>query len=102
LAEGVLVGEDGQEEWGLQFGSGRGGQNPAPPRLIQPGERVYIVSHGYLRGYAPLVRIEENAVGFELIRRGGAVAVTLRGPDGNPAPMAGFQGVRYRRWERKE
>lgn len=61
-------------------------------------ERVYIVAHGKLRGYAPLVAIEKRcrlrpAVGC-LLRRGGAQAVTIQ------APIRGFQGWRYRWWER--
>lgn len=44
---------------------------------IQPGERVYIVAHGALRGYAPLVRIERSCKLAPsracLVRRGDAV-----------------------------
>ena len=68
--------------------------------LIKPGERVYIVAHGKLRGYAPLVEVEPfstcfggNGHGYALVRRGDAVAVTI------DEPIRGFQGFRYRWWE---
>jgi len=35
---------------------------------IDPGERVYIVAHRKLRGYAPLVSLGDGA----LVRKGGA------------------------------
>ncbi len=62
---------------------------------IRPGERVYIVAHGRLRGYAPLVRVDPNGVGAAgaLIRHGGGVALTIH------EPIRGFQGWRYRWWE---
>ena len=64
---------------------------------IKAGERVYIVAHGKLRGYAPLVRIESSCVLNPrmscLVRRGGAVAITI------PEPIRGFQGWRYRWWK---
>jgi hypothetical protein len=67
---------------------------------IQIGSRVYIVAHGRLRGYAPLVAIERRcrlrpSVGC-LVRRGGAVAITIG------RPIRGFRGFRYRWWEREE
>ena len=65
---------------------------------ITRGERVYVVAHGKLRGYAPLVEVEwicgmrdDRAC---LMRYDGAVAVTI------PEPIRGFQGYRYRWWER--
>ncbi len=95
------------EEW-LDEGSLAGGpdsevysafhfwlQRPLP--RIQPGERVYIVAHGRLRGYAPLVHVEQRcrlrpSVGC-LMRTGGAVAVTI------DRPIRGFRGWQYRDWE---
>ena len=66
---------------------------------IQPGERVYIVAHGKLRGYAPLVGVEKVCTLRSdrscLMREGGAVAVTI------PEPIIGFMGCRYRWWERE-
>jgi hypothetical protein len=65
---------------------------------IQPGERVYVVAHGSLRGYAPLVRVERSCTLWRsracLVREGGAVAVTI------PEAIRGFQGWRYRWWGR--
>ncbi len=65
----------------------------SPPR-IAPGERVYVVAHGQLRGYAPLVALEVGTRGYILVRRGNAVAITI------PEPIRGFRGCRYRWWER--
>lgn len=62
---------------------------------IEPGERVYVVAHGKVRGYAPLVDIETGGRFWSLIRAGGAVALTT------PETVRGFQGWRYRWWERE-
>ena len=64
-----------------------------PLPLIEPGERVYVVAHGRLRGYAPLVRA---VPGSGLVRGGGAVACTIAGP------IRGFRGWRYRFWQRED
>lgn len=87
VAEGDLPGEawSGQDSHFYMGG--------APP-VIKPGERVYVVCEGKLRGYAPLVRVERYDRSYALVRRGGAVAVTI------PEPVRGFQGFRYRWWER--
>lgn len=70
-----------------------GNRNPN----IQPGERVYIVAHGKLRGYAPLIGVERRCELNEsagcLMRDGDAVAVTI------PESIRGFQGWRYRWWD---
>lgn len=75
-----------------------------PRPQIAPGDRVYIVCCGLLRGYAPLVELTWDGklfgnkaprwgrLGF--VRRGDAVAVTL------PAGVTGFMGWRYRWWDR--
>lgn len=67
---------------------------------IAKGDRVYIVAHGKLRGYAPLIRIEGvcrlNGNRSCFVRNGGAEAVTI------DEPIRGFQGWRYRWWERDE
>ncbi|MCC6315999.1 MAG: hypothetical protein IT337_18520 [Thermomicrobiales bacterium] len=63
---------------------------------IKPGERVYIVAHGKLRGYAPLTRVMAQGGRFALCRAGGAVACTI------PEPIPGFRGVRYRWWDRSD
>jgi len=82
------------QEWGFFLG----GPKPA----IARGERVYIVSHGRLRGYSPLTRLtdERTRAGqakshrFALCREGGAVAVTI------PDRIPGFRGWRKRWWDR--
>ena len=68
---------------------------------IKPGERVYIVAHGKLRGYAPLTRLVFEGpqaglgrIGF--VRRAEAVAVTIA------TPIRGFRGFRYRWWDRND
>jgi hypothetical protein len=65
---------------------------------MSPGERVYIVAHNRLRGYAPLVQIERRCSMRPsvscLMRYGDAVAVTI------PETIRGFQGFRYRWWDR--
>jgi hypothetical protein len=87
---------------GLEYGFVVGGR---PPK-IERGERVYIVAHGLLRGYAPLQSIGAGerfggpSGSHALIRRGGAVAVTLQSHDGLRIPVRGFQGFRYRWWDR--
>jgi hypothetical protein len=86
----------GDFEYGFVIGA-----RPVP--RIEPGERVYIVAHGHVRGYAPLSHIEPSAVRFgggpgrwALVRRGAAVACTI------PEPVRGFQGWRYRWWKRAD
>lgn len=85
IREGDAAGtpESGQD-WHFYLG----GPRPA----IQPGDRVYVVYNGKLRGYAPLVRIERDGWRFALVRRGGAVAVTI------DEPIRGFRGWHYRWW----
>lgn len=65
---------------------------------IKPGERVYVVAHDRLRGYAPLIRIRTLGGGrgfprVALIRGGGAVACTI------DEKIPGFRGYRYRWWK---
>ena len=102
----VTVPKDRWADWisegdlpGQIWGSGDAGSDgwydfylggPLPD--IKPGDRVYIVAHGRLRGYAPLVRVDRRE--RSLVRQGGAVAVTI------PEPIRGFQGWRYRWWDR--
>jgi hypothetical protein len=62
---------------------------------IFPGERVYIVYNGVLRGYSPLVKVEVFFDGtVALVRAGDAVAVTIK------ELIRGFRGYRYRWWNR--
>lgn len=63
---------------------------------IAPGERVYVVCEGKLRGYAPLVELIAEGRCLTFMRGGGAVAVTIQ------APITGFRGWRYRWWERAD
>ena len=93
IAEGDLPGEEA--EYASHFWIST--KSPLP--RIKRGERVYIVAHGKLRGYAPLEQIEPTCRLRQssscLLRHGGAVAVTI------PEPIRGFQGWRYRWWERE-
>lgn len=70
---------------------------PNMPAIV-PGERVYVVAHGRIRGYAPLIGTERECRLWTaracLMRDGGAVAVTIA------EPVRGFQGWRYRWWDR--
>ena len=60
---------------------------------IKPGERFYVVAHGKLRGWAPVVRVENDGRGaYAIVRRGGAVAMTIS------KPIPGFRGLRRRWW----
>jgi hypothetical protein len=73
---------------------------PRPPPVMAAGERVYVVAHGALRGYAPLFRVERYCSLSPgracLLRIGGAVAVSI------PQPITGFRGWRYRWWDRAD
>lgn len=89
ISEGDAAGEPWSgQEWDFYLGGN--------PPVIKPGERVYIVCNGKLRGYAPLVRIENNPNGgYSLVRRGDATAITI------DEIVTGFRGFRYRWWERE-
>lgn len=88
ICEGDAAGDPSTgEEWGFFLG----GRAPK----IEKGERVYIVAHGKLRGFAPLTRVAPTDRGFALCREAGAVAVTIE------ESIRGFQGWRYRWWERE-
>lgn len=89
IDEGDLPGE---EETGDEYGFFLAGPRPD----IKPGERVYIVAHGKVRGYAPLTRIMPWGNGFALCRKSDAVACTI------PTPVRGFRGWQYRFWDRAD
>jgi hypothetical protein len=93
-AEWILEGDLPGEDWsGREYVYWTSGARPG----IEPDERVYIVAHGKLRGYAPLVALEvTNKYQVRFIRNTGAVAVTI-----TPA-IAGFRGWRYRWWPRED
>jgi hypothetical protein len=93
LGEGDLPGDPPSDyEFHWMFGG------PMPD--IRPGERVYIVAFGRLRGYAPLYYVEESCQLDRrrhcLVRLGGAQAVTI------DEPIPGFRGWRYRFWNRDQ
>lgn len=89
IAEGSLPGAPEDDEFFFWI-------NAVSLPKIERGERVYIVAHGRLRGFAPLTRIFRDACGAALCRKGGAVAATI------DEPIRGFQGWRYRWWEREQ
>lgn len=87
-AEGDPAGSSSSgEEWGFYLGRSR------PP--IRPGERLYIVAHDRVRGYAPVTRVDKVGERWAVGRRGDAVAVTI------PKFVVGFRGWRERWWDRK-
>jgi hypothetical protein len=87
IAEGDAAGEpETGEEWGFHLGG------PRPD--AGPGDRLYVVAHGRLRGWAPVTRLAATDHGWAICRRGGAVACTIR------EPIPGFRGWRRRWWER--
>lgn len=78
------------QEWGWFMGGN-------PPKKLNQGDRVYVVYDGHLIGYAPLLYIAPtDSGGFALVRGGGAVAVTIN------QHIRGFQGYRYRWWNRED
>lgn len=88
IAEGDAAGEPNTgEEWGWFMG----GTKPD----VAPGDRLYVVAWGQLRGYAPVTRLERVGEQWVICRRGDAVAVTI------PMPIKGFQGWRRRFWDRE-
>ena len=87
LAEGSRAGEPPEDpNQGFDFSV------PSRPK-IERGERVYVVAHGRLRGYARLVSIERDDRTYFLVRKAGAVAVTIADT------IPGFRGWRYRWWD---
>jgi hypothetical protein len=93
LAAWIAEGDAAGETWsGTHWSFTVGGAEPN----ILIGERVYVVCEGRLRGYAPLVELSRDGYRWELIRGGGAVAITI------PEAIKGFRGWRYRWWRRDE
>lgn len=78
------------------FTMGGGCVRPA----IVPGDRVYVVAHGWLRGWAPFVGFDDGERfggrpgSWAFVRHGDAVACTIN------EPIRGFQGWRKRWWDR--
>lgn len=86
IAEGDAAGErDTGQEYGWYT-------KHSFKQLIRPGDRFYVVAHGKLRGWAPVVRVDGGCI----VRAGGAVACTI------PQPIPGFRGLRKRWWDRQE
>lgn len=84
IAEGDAAAEpETGEEWGW-FTTHRFKE------LILPGDRFYVVAHGKLRGFAPVVSVTRGAI----VRKGGAIACTI------DDPIPGFRGLRKRWWDR--
>lgn len=89
IAEGDAVGEAATGiEWAYWVG-GRPG--------IEPGERLYVVSWGQVRGWAPVTRVALHEGRWGICREGGAVACQV--PNRR---FDGFRGFRKRWWERSE
>lgn len=108
IAEGDAVGDPPTgTEWAWFMGGAR------PP--IQRGERLYVVAHGRLRGYAPVTVVMrsvcpegeftvseslQDKLGergkWAICRRAGAVAVTI------DQEIRGFQGYRKVWWRRED
>lgn len=85
IDEGDAAGEpETGEEWGFFLGGNK------PP--IGPGDKLYIVAHGRLRGYAPVTRLAATERGWAICRKGGSVAVTI------DEPIPGFRGFRKVWW----
>lgn len=88
LAEGDAAGEpETGQEYGFWFAC-----HQRPP--IGPGDRLYIVAWGMLRGYAPVTRLLREGRSWVICRQGGAVACTI------DEPIAGFRGWREPWWTR--
>ena len=88
IAEGDAAGEpETGETWAFTLAGGR------PP--VEPGDRLYIVAHDRLRGYAPVVQVAPIGAGWGILRRGGAVAVTIE------EHVRGFRGWRRAWWSRE-
>ena len=70
-------------------------------RYCRTGDRLYIVAHGKLRGWAVIGQVERFILAlprpaqYEINRAGGAVACTI------PTAIPGFPGLRKRWWDRK-
>lgn len=89
LAEGDCAGDPPTgEEWGFYSG-------PHRPKITK-GERLYIVSWGRLRGYAPVTRALRVNGRWAVCREGFAVALTV------DEPIPGFRGWRKRWWETRD
>jgi hypothetical protein len=92
IAEGDASGDpETGEEWSWET------RHPLA-RAIHPGDRLYVVAHAKLRGYAIVTRVttdsDEYGYSYSIIRKGNAVACTI------DEPIPGFRGIRFRWWQR--
>lgn len=111
IAEGDLPGEP----WSRYTSHFWIAPKPFPDVSGRRDDRLYIVAHGKLRGYAPITDFQRScSLNWRcacIQRRGGAVAVTLmcQGDPADPTmpaypipvPIMGFRGWRYRWWPRE-
>ena len=89
IAEGDAAGD---LETGVEYGWYTRAKSAA---FIYPSDRFYIVSHGLLRGWAPVTRVAQLEDGTRVIyRKGGAVAISIH------ERIPGFQGLRRPWWSR--
>lgn len=86
IAEGDAAGDP---ETGREYGWWTG---HSLIRNIRPGDRFYVVAHGRLRGFAPVIRVDQGCI----VRSGNAVAVTI------DETIPGFRGLRERWWPRDD
>lgn len=87
IEEGDAAGlPDSGEEWGWWT-------KHSWARLINPGERFYVVAHGRLRGYAIVTRVVKEGPSWVICRKGNAVACTV------PFDIPGFRGLEKRWWD---
>lgn len=77
---------------GVEWGFTGGGPRPS----VVPGDRIYVVAHRRLRGYAPLTRLDVTGSRWCLCREAGAVAISI------DQDIVGFRGWRKRWWSRLE
>jgi len=88
IAEGDAAGlPESGEEWGWYT-------RDRLALTTRPGDRFYVVAHGLLRGWAPVVRVHDSGDSFIICRKGNAVACTIADP------IPGFRGLRTRWWNR--
>ncbi len=93
LAAWIAEGDAAGDEWSdTVWGFTTGGARPN----IKIGERVYVICEDRLRGYAPLALLHRVGRRVTFVRKGDAVAVTI------PERITGFQGWRYRWWDRAD
>lgn len=89
IREGSLPGDQSSQRFGFYVKT-----TERPP--VEHGDRVYVIAWDQLRGYAPLIEMQDAPDGFTLVRAGGAVACTL------PLDTKSFPGWKLRWWQRSD